>query len=87
MELSLGGAFHTGRVRIVGSQVGRLPPHRLARWNGERRFELVKELLADAALDAIVAAPVPLSDAPRVYRELARGARWSPPHHVFDLAR
>ena len=85
--LALGGAFHARRVQIVSSQVGRLPPHRLARWDHARRFALVAEYLADAALDRLVAPPVPLSDAPRLYAELGRGDRWSPPHRVFDLAR
>jgi NADPH:quinone reductase-like Zn-dependent oxidoreductase len=85
--LALGGAFHARRLRIVSSQVGRLPPHRLARWNHDRRFGLVAGLLADPALDRLVAPPVPLSDAPRLYAELVAGARWSPPHRVFDLAR
>jgi Zinc-binding dehydrogenase len=85
--LALGGGFHARRVRVVSSQVGRLPPHRLARWDHARRFALVVEELADPALDRLVAPAVPLSDAPRLYAELARGARWSPPHRVFDLAR
>ncbi len=85
--LALGGAFHARRLRIVSSQVGRLPPHRLARWDHARRFALVADLLADPGLDRLVAPAVPLSDAPRLYAELAGGVRWSPPHRVFDLAR
>jgi threonine dehydrogenase-like Zn-dependent dehydrogenase len=87
IELALGGAFHPKRIQVISSQVGRLPPHRLARFDAARRFAVVTELLEDAALDAIVAPPVPLSDAPRLYAELARGDRASPPHRVFDLTR
>jgi threonine dehydrogenase-like Zn-dependent dehydrogenase len=87
LPLALGSAFHVQRIRIVSSQVARLPPHRLARWDHTRRFALVTDLLADDALDHLVAPPVPLSEAPRLYAELARGDRWSPPHRVFDLSR
>jgi NADPH:quinone reductase-like Zn-dependent oxidoreductase len=51
----LGGAFHSRRLRIVGSQVGALPPSRRPRWTLRRRLETALRLLAeDARLDALI---------------------------------
>ena len=55
VTLSLGGSFHPGRVRIVASQVGTLPPHQAPRrWSHRRRMGVALHLLADDALDALV---------------------------------
>jgi 2-desacetyl-2-hydroxyethyl bacteriochlorophyllide A dehydrogenase len=85
--LPLGGTFHPHRVTLRSSQVANLDPRRLARWTHERRWALAGELLADAALDRLIAPSVPLSDAPALYAELARGAPWHPPQRVFDARR
>lgn len=53
-EVPLGGAFHQRRLRIVGSQVGQVPPDRRARWSYRRRLEKALDLLADPALDALI---------------------------------
>jgi threonine dehydrogenase-like Zn-dependent dehydrogenase len=50
----LGGAFHSRRLRIVGSQVGEVPPARRARWTHRRRLEAALGLLADPVLDVLV---------------------------------
>ena len=87
VPLPLGGRFHPHRVTIRSSQVAAIDPARAGRWDRDRRWALVCELLGDAALDRLVAPPVPLSDAPTVYAELARGARWHPPQRVLDATR
>ena len=84
--LPLGGLFHPHRASIRSSQVGRIPPERRDRWDHARRTELVGSLLRDDGLDALLAPPVPLAEAPSVYAELARGAVWCPPQRVFDCA-
>jgi threonine dehydrogenase-like Zn-dependent dehydrogenase len=63
-RLPLGGAFHSQRLSIVSSQVGRLPADRQARWTHARRLSTVMRLLDDAALDALITHEVPLSEAP-----------------------
>lgn len=50
----LGGAFHSRRLRLVSSQVGRLPPARAPRWDPARRVAKALDLLLDPALDTLV---------------------------------
>jgi 2-desacetyl-2-hydroxyethyl bacteriochlorophyllide A dehydrogenase len=85
--LSLGGRFHPHRVTLRSSQVGRIDPRRSARWSHARRWALAGELCRDGGLDRLIAPSVPLTQAPAVYAELARGIRWSPPQRVFDMIR
>lgn len=87
VALPLGGRFHPHRVTLRSSQVAGIDPRRRGRWSHERRWALVGELLGDDALDRLLAPAVPLSDAPLVYAELARGAPWLPPQRVFDARR
>lgn len=54
VSLPLGEAFHSRRLTLKSSQVGRLPPSRTARWDFRRRLGLALELLCDPALDALV---------------------------------
>lgn len=63
-RVPLGGAFHSRRLSIVSSQVGRLPADRAARWTHARRLETVMRLLDDPALDVLLTHEIPLSDAP-----------------------
>jgi 2-desacetyl-2-hydroxyethyl bacteriochlorophyllide A dehydrogenase len=85
--LPLGGRFHPHRVMMRSSQVARIDPRKSGRWDAARRWSLVCDRLHDAELDRLIAAPVPLADAPMLYAELASGARWSPPQRVLDAAR
>ncbi|MGR3513045.1 MAG: zinc-dependent alcohol dehydrogenase [Paracoccaceae bacterium] len=50
----LGGRFHQRRLRIIGSQVGRIPPARTPRWDYARRLAKAIALLDDPCLDALV---------------------------------
>jgi len=52
--ISLGAAFHQRRLRLIASQVGRIPAHRAARWTYRRRLETALRLLDDTALDALI---------------------------------
>ncbi|NCQ24064.1 MAG: dehydrogenase [Rhodobacteraceae bacterium CG17_big_fil_post_rev_8_21_14_2_50_63_15] len=52
--IGLGGAFHQRRLRLIGSQVGRIPAHRAARWTHRRRLEMALQLLDDPALDGLI---------------------------------
>lgn len=60
----LGGAFHSCRLRILSSQVGQVSPTRRPRWTYRRRLEKALEMLADPALDALVADDIAFADAP-----------------------
>lgn len=54
VTLPLGGAFHSRRLSIVSSQVGRIPAHRSARWTFRRRLDKALQLLCDPRLDALI---------------------------------
>jgi len=60
----LGGAFHSRRLRLVSSQVGRIAPSHRPRWTHARRLAAALALLADARLDALLAPAVAFHDLP-----------------------
>jgi len=70
--IPLGADFHRRRLRLQSSQVSAIPPGHARRWTFARRFELVRALLADAALDALVDPAVSFDDARAVYERLER---------------
>jgi threonine dehydrogenase-like Zn-dependent dehydrogenase len=61
----LGGAFHSRRLRLVSSQVGRIAPSHRPRWTHGRRLAASLALLTDARLDALLAPAVGFQDLPR----------------------
>lgn len=60
-DIPLGGRFHQRRLRLIGSQVGRIPPHQAARWTFRRRLEKAMSLLADPVLDTLLTGETPFS--------------------------
>jgi threonine dehydrogenase-like Zn-dependent dehydrogenase len=65
VEVGLGGAFHSRRLRLVSSQVGQVSPCRRPRWNYGRRMAAALGLLDQPALDWLVAEEIAFADAPR----------------------
>ena len=63
----LGGAFHSRRLALVSSQVGRVPAGRAARWSHRRRLQVALALLADPALEALVSGETAFEDLPGAY--------------------
>jgi NADPH:quinone reductase-like Zn-dependent oxidoreductase len=63
----LGAAFHQKRLRIIGTQVGRIPAHRAARWSYRRRLLKALELLADPVLDVLICGETAFDDVPLHY--------------------
>ncbi|MXN66603.1 dehydrogenase [Stappia sp. GBMRC 2046] len=55
----LGRAFHSRRLTLKSSQVGRIPAHRQARWTFRRRMEAALSLLRDDRLDALLEPAIP----------------------------
>jgi threonine dehydrogenase-like Zn-dependent dehydrogenase len=72
VSLPLGEAFHSRRLTIRSSQVGRIPPERAPRWTHARRMALGLRLLSDARLDALLTGESPFEDLPAVMERLAR---------------
>jgi hypothetical protein len=60
----LGAAFHSRRLRLVASQVGRVAPSHRPRWSNRRRLAAALALLADPALDALLAPAIAFRDLP-----------------------
>jgi 2-desacetyl-2-hydroxyethyl bacteriochlorophyllide A dehydrogenase len=70
VSVDLGAHFHSGRLRIVGSQVGRIAPAMRARWTYRRRLAKALELLADERVDALLEPDVPFARLPDALPEL-----------------
>ncbi|MEM8711549.1 MAG: zinc-binding alcohol dehydrogenase [Planctomycetota bacterium] len=68
----LGGAFHSQRLELRSSQVGRIPARQAARWTYKRRMELALRLLSDDALDALISSVDPFESIPdRIHERLS----------------
>ncbi|WP_297774688.1 zinc-binding alcohol dehydrogenase [uncultured Roseovarius sp.] len=72
--VSLGDVFHQRRLRLVSSQVGRIPADHAARWTHRRRLEMALRLLVDPALDALISGESHFDDLPRDYAEILSSA-------------
>ena len=60
----LGEAFHSRRLRLISSQVGQIAPSHRPRWSYARRMAAAIALLADPALDILIAPAVEFHDLP-----------------------
>src|ERR671929_84185 len=74
VRLTLGGAFHSGRLRIRASQVGTVSPARSARRTTADRLALALELLRDPAFDVLVTGESRFDELPDVMARLAAGS-------------
>ena len=64
VNVPLGGVFHSRRLKLISSQVGKVSPSRRARWDYRRRLTAALNLLKDDVLDALIAPPVAFKDLP-----------------------
>jgi threonine dehydrogenase-like Zn-dependent dehydrogenase len=71
VPLPLGEAFHSRRLKLESSQVGRIPPHRAVRWTPRRRMTLALELLREPRLDVLITDESAFDDLPQVLAKLA----------------
>jgi threonine dehydrogenase-like Zn-dependent dehydrogenase len=74
-RVPLGEAFHSRRLAIRASQVGRVAPARRARWSLRDRLALALRLLADPRFDALITETCAFDDLPAVLESLAAGDR------------
>jgi threonine dehydrogenase-like Zn-dependent dehydrogenase len=75
VSVELGGPFHSRRLKLVSSQVGKISPSRRIRWDYARRLAGALRLLEDPRLDVLVADEIAFADAVRRVPEvLAPGA-------------
>jgi hypothetical protein len=71
VPLALGESFHSRRLTLKSSQVGRIPAAQGARWDTRRRMALAVSLLADPRLDALISGESAFEDLPAVLAGLA----------------
>lgn len=62
--LPLGEAFHSRRLRLIGSQVGMVAPAMRPRWSHRRRLETALELLREPVLDRLITHELDFSTLP-----------------------
>src|SRR3954447_22863324 len=74
VRLSLGGAFHAGRLGLRASQVGTVSPARSARRTTADRLTLALDLLRDPAFDVLVTGESRFDELPSVMARLAAGS-------------
>jgi threonine dehydrogenase-like Zn-dependent dehydrogenase len=64
VSVPLGEAFHSRRLRLIASQVGKVAPSHRRDWSHRRRLEYAVGLLADDRLDALLEPPIAFRDLP-----------------------
>ncbi len=64
VSLPLGGAFHSNRLRLISSQVGRVAAPRAARWSNRRRLAKALDLLTDPRFDLLLGEEIPFAEVP-----------------------
>ncbi len=65
VNVPLGDAFHSRRLRLISSQVGNICASRAKRWTTRRRLEAAIGMLADDGLDALIGEEVPFAELPQ----------------------
>lgn len=73
VALPLGGEFHTGRLTLRSSQVGRVAPARRGRRSPTDRLALALDLLADPVFDALLTGESRFAELPDVLPRLVDG--------------
>ncbi len=75
VPLPLGEAFHSRRLTLRSSQVGRIPPDRAPRWDHARRLGTALDLLRDERLDSLISGEGDFETLPEVMGRLAEDGR------------
>lgn len=70
VTLDLGNRFHRERIEIISSQVSSISPELTGRWNRERRFATVLELIKSIKPEQLITHRVPFTSAQEAYRLL-----------------
>jgi NADPH:quinone reductase-like Zn-dependent oxidoreductase len=70
VSVPLGDVFHSRRLKLISSQVGKVSPGHRPRWSYRRRLTAALELLQDPLLDVLIAPPVSFGDLPAKLPEI-----------------
>jgi threonine dehydrogenase-like Zn-dependent dehydrogenase len=82
VRLELGGAFHSGRLRVRASQVGEVALGRRHRRTRGERLALALDLLRDPAYDALLTGDSAFAELPELMAELSSGRRTALCHTI-----
>ncbi|MET1059560.1 MAG: zinc-binding alcohol dehydrogenase [Nocardioides sp.] len=82
VRLALGGAFHSGRLTIRASQVGRVATSRQGRRTTGERLALALDLLRDDRLDVLLTGESAFTELPTLMAGLTSGRRSALCHSV-----
>jgi len=82
VAVPLGENFHSRRLVLKSSQVGRVSPSRRIRWSTQRRLALALRLLRHPALDVLVTGECDFDALPEVMSTLSRDAGQTLCHRV-----
>jgi hypothetical protein len=75
VPVPLGGAFHSRRLRLISSQVGKVAPSHRKDWTHRTRLELALKLTSAPELDALIEPAIAFHDLPaRLPQILAPGS-------------
>lgn len=72
VAVPLGGAFHSRRLRLISSQVGKVAPSHRATYSYRERLEAALALTAHPALDALLAPAVSFRELPTVLPDILK---------------
>jgi len=72
VSVPLGGAFHSRRLKIVSSQVGKVAPSHRATWTHRQRLEAAIKLTADPRLDALLAPAIAFHELPSLLPDILK---------------
>ena len=72
VSVPLGGAFHSRRLRLVSSQVGKVAPSHRANWTHRRRLEAAIMLTAHPHLDALLAPAIAFRELPTLLPDILK---------------
>jgi NADPH:quinone reductase-like Zn-dependent oxidoreductase len=64
VRVPLGDVFHSRRLKLISSQVGKVSPSRRPRWDYRRRLIAALNLLQDPVFDTLLAPPIAFADLP-----------------------
>jgi len=67
VQLTLGGAFHRRRLRIVSSQVSTIDAALQPRWTHQRRLSLARDLLPGLKLSSLISHRIPIERAAEAF--------------------
>ena len=82
VTVPLGGGFHSRRLTLTSSQVGKIAPGRRPRWTHARRLDAALALLDDHRLDALFDGESDLDDLPGIMAALADGRMTALCHRI-----